>query len=186
MKVQKTMLKVLSLITCLLLLFSSCKKKNEPNPTVDSFLPMQVGNYWGTANRQNNYTEIQEEVQINDKTYYKFYSLIGGDAIAISYLRIDEQNRLVESYPKDPSRIYVRADFNAKVGDVFFTLNDQTVNDYKVVVANKTENAMSFNFDMIYHPNLKGQIRTDTYIKGRGWNVNFEKIIINGKVVKGK
>lgn len=186
MKTQKGILKKLSLIAYLLILLSSCKDDNKPTPTVNSFLPMQVGNYWGTANRQGSYTEIQETVQINGKTYYKFFSLIGGDGLSTSYLRIDEKNRLVESYPNDPSRVYVRADFNAKVGDVFYTLNDQTVNDCKVVVASKNENEMSFNYDMIHHPHLKGQIRTETYIKGRGWNVNFEKIIINGKVVKGK
>lgn len=184
MKSQKTKISILGIILCLLMLFSSCKKDGNQADDANSFLPMQVGNYWGTANRQNSYTEIQETVEINGKTYYKFYSLVGGDAISIVYLRIDEQNRLVESYPNYPSEIYVRADFNAKVGDVFYTLDDQTVNDYKVVVRSKTKNEMSFDYDMVYHPNLKGQIRTDTYIRGRGWSSNFEKIIINGKVYK--
>ncbi len=186
MKFQKTILKVLSLIACVLLLASSCKKKEEANPIIDSFLPMQVGNYWGTANRQDSYTEIQETVQINGKTYYKFFSLIGGDGVSVSYLRIDEQNRLIQAFPTEPSKIYVRADFNAKVGDEFYTLNDQTVNDYKVTVSGKTDKEMSFDFRMIYHPNFQNQVRTDTYIKGRGWAGNFEKVIINGKVVKEK
>lgn len=182
----QNILRAIVVVLCLVVLFSSCKKKDEQVSDVDSFMPMQVGNYWGTANRQISYTEIQETAQINGKTYYKFYSLIGGDAISVSYLRIDEQNRLVESYIKEPSRIYVRADFNAKVGDVFYTLNDQTVNDYKVTVSKKTDNEMSFDFDMVYHPNLKGQVHTNTYVKGIGWKDNFEKIIINGKVIKGK
>ena len=185
MRTKKSILKGIFVVAFLALVFSSCKKKDDPISAVDSFMPMQVGNYWGTANRQNSYIEIQETTQIDGKTYYKFYSLIGGDAISTSYLRIDEQNRLVESFPHQPSRVYVRADFNAKAGDVFYTLNDRTVNDYKVTVKSKTEKAMSFDFEMVYHPNLKGQVHNVTYIKGIGWSDNFEKIIIDGKVIKG-
>ena len=143
-------------------------------------MPMHIGNYWGTSNREISYTEIQDTLRIDNKLYYKFFSLVGGDAFGVSYLRIDEQNRLIEAYPKYPNRIYVRADFDAKVGDVFYTLGDQTVNDYKVKVASKTDTEMSFDFEMVYHSTLKGQIHTNKYIKGRGWSGNFEKVILNG------
>lgn len=180
MKNLKVIFKSISLIVCCLILLSSCKKQTISNSAIDSFLPMQVGNYWGAVDRKN-YTEIQDTVRINGQLYYKFFSLIGGDGASTSYLRIDEQNRLVESYPENPLRIYVRADFSAKVGDVFYTLGDKTVNDYKVTVTEKSDTEMTFDYEMIYHPNLKGQVRTEKYIKGRGWAFNFELIIINGK-----
>lgn len=184
MKNKKAIIKGFTIFALLIIVFTSCKKDRNNGDKIDSFLPMQVGNYWGTANKQNSYTEIQDSVLINNKLYYKFYSLVGGDGISISYLRIDEQNRLIESHPNSTNKIYVRADFNANLGDIFYTLSDQTVNDYKVTVTSKTAIEMSFTFEMVYHPNLKGQTHVVKYIKGRGWAENFEKIIINGKAYK--
>jgi len=171
-----------SLILALFTFFfiSACKKnKTEPAAT-DSFLPMQIGNLWYL--NSENYTEIKDKVMINNKFYYQFYSLIGGDAISISYLRIDEQNRLIESYPDSPLKIYLKADFNANVGDRFFTTGDKEYNDNEVTVVQKSDTEMSFSFDAVYHPNLKGHPYTVKYLKGKGFPGNWKKIIINGVV----
>ena len=167
------------------LLFIACKKDGNEDPKLnasDSFLPMQIGNYW----RMNaeNYTEIQDTVRISKKLYYKFYSLVGGDAIAVSYLRIDKDNQLWESWPSSDGKEYLRAKFNANVNDTFFTLNDQTVNDYKVKMIQKTDDKRSFEFDMVYHPNLAGHPHTVTYIKGLGFPGAWNGLKIDGKVIK--
>jgi len=159
---------------------SSCKKGSDQNPMNDSFLPMQIGNYWWMS--ASSYTEIQDTLHINGKLYYKFYSLIGGDAMSTTYLRIDEQNKLIEAYLDQPLKTYTRADFNAKIGDRFFTLGDQTVNDYQVTVVAKSNSEMIFEFDMVYHPNLNGNTFKVGYLKGKGWAEKWKKIKINGLV----
>ncbi|WP_131537382.1 hypothetical protein [Pedobacter nototheniae] len=174
---------VAAAIAIVVLMSSSCKNKmaTDKNPS-NSFFPMQIGNYWKMS--PTSYTEIQDTTQIDGKLYYKFYSLVGGDATSTNYYRIDEQNRLVESYTDDPKKVYVKADFNAKPGDIFYTLNDKTENDYQVKVLSKTDSDMVFEFDMVYHPNLKGSKHTEKYIKGKGWADNWKEIKINGKVYK--
>jgi len=149
-------------------------------PIKDSFLPMQIGNLWFLNNE--NYTEITDTVRINNKLFYQFYSLIGGDVTSTSYLRIDEQNRLIESYPDAPLKIYLKADFNASLGSKFFTTGDKDYNDNEVTVLQKSDTEMTFSFDMIYHPNLKGHPHSIKYIRGKGFTGNWKKLKINGIV----
>lgn len=152
---------------------------NEP---ANSFLPMQIGNQWRIDSQ--NYTEIQDTVRMDGKLYYKFYSLIGGDAVSTVYLRIDENNQLMESWPDSTGKQYTRAKFNSKVGDSFFTLNDGTTNDYKVTVIEKTDKKITFSFEMIYHDNMKGESHQVTYVKGQGLDDDWKSIKIDGKMVK--
>jgi len=161
----------------------SCQRKKIREDTTDSFLPMQIGNLW-YINAQS-YTEIQDTLRINKKLFYKFYSIIGGDATSTVYLRIDEQNRLIESYPDDPSKTYIHAEFNAKKGDQFFTTGNKDENDNEVTVVQKSDSMVTFSFDPIYHPNLKGHPNKVKYIKGKGWAEQYQKIKIGG-VVYGK
>ena len=163
-----------------LILLGACKKNEVEPATNDSFLPMQIGNLW--YSNGENYTEIKDTVRINNKLFYKFFSLIGGDAFSVYYLRIDEQNRLVESYPDAPLKIFVRADFKANVGDKFFTTGDMGYNDNEVTVVQKSDTEMTFSFDAVYHPNLKGHPHSIKYIKGKGYPGNWKKVIINGVV----
>ncbi|MCZ4245797.1 hypothetical protein [Pedobacter punctiformis] len=164
------------------LMSASCKNMAAHKNLPDSFLPMQVGNYWKMS--ATSYTEIQDTLRIDGKLYYKFYSLVGGDATSTNYYRIDEQNRLVEGYIDEPKKVYVKASFNAKLGDIFYTLNDKTENDYQVKVVSKTDSDMVFEFDMVYHPNLKGSKHTEKYIKGKGWADEWKEVKINGIVYK--
>ena len=163
------------------LFFVGCTN-NKTNDSSQSFLPMQIGNYW-KKNAQN-YTEIQDTLTINGKLYFKFYSLIGGDAASTSYLRIDEHNQLIESWPSEPAREYIHAKFDGKVKESFFTLNDKTINDYKVTIINKTDEKITFSFDMIHHPNINGHPHQISYIKGQGLADKWSHIKINGKIVK--
>lgn len=167
-----------------LILFSlsilSCQKRKHENAAADSFLPMQIGNLW-YMNKMS-YTEIKDTVRINKMLFYKFYSLVGGDASSTFYLRIDENNKLIESYPDDSTRTYTRADFNAKIGDKFFTTGEKDENDNEVTVVQKSDNEMTFSFDPVYHPNLKGHPSEVKYIKGKGWAEKYEKIKIDGVV----
>lgn len=163
-------------------LLVACKTAKMHNDAGQSFLPMQVGNYWKMD--AQNYTEIQDTMRIDGKLYYKFYSLIGGDAVSTAYLRIDENNHLLESWPEASSKEYTRAMFNSKVGDSFFTLNDHTANDYKVTVIEKSDKKITFSFDMGYHENLKGRPHQVTYMKGVGLEENWKSIKIDGKIIK--
>lgn len=176
------MIKALKFLSFILvsLFVLSCLRKKVQNDGADSFLPMHIGNLW-FMNAQS-YTEIQDTVRINKKLFYKFYSLVGGDASSTFYLRIDEQNKLVESYPDDSLKTYVRADFNAKMGDKFFTTGEKDENDNEVTVVQKSDSTMTFSFDPVYHPNLKGNSSQVRYIKGKGWADNFKKLKINGVV----
>lgn len=174
---KKTILKYFAI-----LLFVSCKTPQMNNETASSFLPMKIGNQW-TIDSQN-FTEIQDTVRINGKLYYKFYSLIGGDAVSTAFLRIDENNQLMESWQDSTGKEYTRAKFNSKVGDSFFTLNDGTTNDYKVTVIEKTDEKITFSFEMIYHDNMKGESHQITYVKGQGLDDGWKSIKIDGKIVK--
>lgn len=167
----------LSLITST---FYGCKKdRSEIQPAmVDSFLPMQVGNLW--YSNKENYTEIRDSVLIDGKLFYKFYSLVGGDGIGISYLRIDENGKLIAGDPRYPALKVMRADFSAKVGDRFFTTGSGNDTDQEVTVTEKTTAQMSFSFDAIYHPNLKGHPFIVSYIKGQGFPGNWTRLRING------
>lgn len=168
------------LVICLMVGIYGCRKDpviSNP-PSVDSFLPMQVGNLW-YANKEN-YTEIQDSVLIGGKLFYKFYSLIGGDAVATSYMRIDERGRLIVGDPKNPAFSALRADFNAKVGDKFFTTGTGSDTDNEVTVVQKSDTEVTFSFDAIYHPNLKGHPYQVKYIKGRGFPGNWTRLKING------
>lgn len=167
------------------LFFSACtmhSTKNENNESSQSFLPMQIGNYWKID--PQNYTEIQDTLRIDGKLYFKFYSLVGGDAVSTSYLRIDENNQLLESWPSAAGKEYLRAKFNGKVKDTFFTLNDKSENDNKVTIVAKSDKKITFSYDTIYHPNLKGHPNTISYIKGQGLEDNWNTIKINGVIIK--
>jgi hypothetical protein len=172
------------LIVLLLAFFAvSCdKEETDINSPSDSFLPLQVGNYWRMDDQ--NYTEVRDSVWIRGKLYYKVYSLIGGDGISEDYLRIDEQQNLISSSPRYPDSQYIRARFGANQGETFQTLGNQTYNDYKVTVTKKTDKEITFSFDMIYHPNLKGHPHTVTYVKGLGWKADWKEVRISGVIVK--
>ncbi|MNL06390.1 hypothetical protein D3C87_1270240 [compost metagenome] len=166
----------------LLFFFVACKSDQTTGDATNSFLPLQIGNYWKID--AQNYTEIQDTIRIDGKLYYKFYSLVGGDAVSTAYLRIDENGKLKESWPDATDKEYTRAQFNSNVGDSFYTLNDTTTNDYKVTVVEKTDEKITFSFDMVNHDNLKGKPHQVTYIKGIGLDDNWKSIKIDGKIIK--
>lgn len=184
------MKKVFSVLVLIVVLNMSCTKEGETPentslnvPETGSFLPMHIGNYWRKA--AHSFTEIQDTLRFNQQLYYKFYSLVGGDAILIQYLRIDTQNQLWEGYPNQPGKEYLHAKFDANINDIFYSLNDQTWNDYKIRLVGKTENIRVFEWDMIYHPNLKGHPNTRSFRRGLGWNDDqWESVRINGVVYK--
>ncbi|MFI5452203.1 hypothetical protein ACHMWN_08610 [Pedobacter sp. UC225_61] len=149
-----------------------------------SFLPMQVGNLW-QINAQN-FTQIQDTLSIGGNLYFKFHSLIGGDAVDTKYLRIDGAGQLLEAYPNDPGNTYLHACFNGKLGEEFFTLKDGSENDYKVRIIEKTPEKMTFEFEMVYHPKLKGDKHTVSYVKGIGLQGKWNKVVIGGRTVKGE
>ena len=177
---KKTFLPLL--VFPLLIVSCTMQDKNQNKNASESFMPMQIGNYWKVD--AQNYTEIKDTLGIDGKLYYEFYSLVGGDAVSKVFLRIDENKQLVESWPSSEGKIYVRAQFDGKLNDNFFTLNDKPTNDYKVTIVEKSDRKMTFSFDMIYHDNLKGQPHQETYIKGQGFDGNWNEIKIDGKIIK--
>jgi hypothetical protein len=166
----------------LLFFFVACKPNQTTSDAANSFLPLQIGNYWKID--AQNYTEIQDTLRIDGKLYYKFYSLVGGDAVSTTYLRINENGKLMESWPDGTGKEYTRAQFNSNVGDSFYTLNDKTTNDYKVTVVEKTDEKITFSFDMVNHENMKGKPHQVTYIKGIGLDDKWKSIKIDGKIIK--
>lgn len=148
----------------------------------ESFLPMHIGNYW--KNDENNYIEIIDTLRIQGDLYYKFHQLIGGDMRGISYLRIDSNQNLIERFIDNSNNIsdniFTHAKFDAEIGSTFWTLNDQSVNDFKATVIIKDSTLRTFEFQVIYHPNLNDK-HTKTYIKGLGYDV-FDEVKINGEI----
>ncbi|NEU09590.1 hypothetical protein GZH53_14785 [Flavihumibacter sp. R14] len=165
------------------LMLTSCEKKPlelEKFSSTESFLPMEIGNYWRIGTQD--YIEIQDTVRFGDHLYYKFFGLTGGDVHSTTYMRLDANNQLWEGYPRDPGKEYLKAKFDANVNDTFFTLNDQSVNDYKVKLIEKTADKRVFEMDMVYHPNFKGHPHTVTYIKGKGFEGPWKTMRISGVV----
>lgn len=177
-------MKISQLLSLLLIVFiSSCQNKTAKEiPASESFMPLQIGNRWDMGSQ--NYTEIQDTVRIDNQLYYKVYSLIGGDATDTKYLRVDEKNQLLEAFPDQPGKVYTHAKFDANVNDEFYTLGDKTENDYKVKLVDKTADKRTFEFDMVYHPNLKGETHKVTYLKGIGLDQDWKHIKIDGKVIR--
>jgi hypothetical protein len=173
------------LIAAILLISTACNKKDDTkkaDESANSFLPLQIGNYWKVDSQ--NYTEIQDTVRIKGILYYKLFSLTGGDVASEEYYRIDENQNLILGSVRYPDHQYLKAKFNASVGETFQTLGDKSYNDYKVTVIEKTDNKITFSYDMIYHPNLKGHPHTISFVKGLGWANSWKAVRINGKILR--
>lgn len=177
-----TMTKIILHLLLLPFILLACNSNTINQEASESFSPMQIGNYWKTD--AQNFTEIKDTVRIDGKLYYQYYSLTGGDAISETYLRIDENNQLKESWPSGEGKEYTRAQFNANVGDRFFTLNDQSTNDYQVTVIKKTDQEITFSFEMIYQDNMKGEKHEVTYVKGIGLKDNWKSIRIDDQIIQ--
>ena len=177
---------ILLLIT-IALSFTGCESNDaEINRTedsnqyvADSFFPMAVGNYW-RINDQN-YTEITDTIRIEGVLYYEVYSLIGGDASLTEYLRIDNENNLIQRSPTNVDWNYVKAKFNSSIGDTFFTLKDSSYNDLKVTTISKSEDDIQFEYQMTYHPILTNK-HIVVYKKGLGLVENWKEVRIDGVV----
>lgn len=177
--------------TCIIFLLAACKKEEstgynsdgKPITGSDSWYPMQVGNYWRISD--NDYTEIQDTLRINNKLYYKFYSLIGGDGQSVNYLRIDENQNLIEAYTRYPNQEDTRAKFAGQLGEVFSpsSSNQNTGNNFFVKISYKSESKMIFLLDIDHNNFLYGGIPT-TYYKGIGPDYDglYTTIKIGGKV----
>ncbi len=171
MKHLVTMLVFLSFIS------TGCKKEKQvetyDNPPLnnESYLPMQVGNYW-KINDQN-YTKILGTKTISDQLFYEVVSLIGGDAGSVQYLRINDDGDLIEMYPDGSSTVYTHAKFNAEEGGIFYTTGRGDLSDNMVKLVEKKDDIIKFEWDMVYHPNMKGHKSYRSYKKGLGF---FEEI----------
>ena len=138
-------MKELNIFFVLLLILSSCSNdENSPKVSEESFLPMHIGNYWKL--NEENFTKIVDTLRIQGDLYYKFYSLTGGDAVGTEYLRIDDDQNLIGTYPDNPEFKYTDAKFSADPGSTFWTIDDQSVNDFKVTVTEKNKSSRAFEF----------------------------------------
>lgn len=184
---------VLSL--ALIVFVVACKKTNnignneliaagKPITTSTSFFPLQIGNYWYID--ANDYTEIQDTLRIQGKLYYKFYSLVGGDAGSTNYLRLDENLQVVEAYPAYPNFYYIHAKFNANVNDTFYPIGNGSVNDHLMKVAYKSGYKMVFLVDVYNNNFASAQSFSDTYLKGIGLDDKYTRIKIDGIVYSYK
>ena len=177
--------KILFLVTILLYVTSCESNDPEISKTVDSyqyfsdsFFPLAIGNYW-RMNDQN-YTEITDTILIAGVLYYEVYSRIGGDASLTEYLRIDNENNLIQRSPRNPAWNYIKAKFNSSIGDTFFTLKDSSL---KVTTISKSEDIMQFEYQMVYHPLLSSK-HIIVYKKGLGPVENWKEVRIDGVIYK--
>lgn len=171
------MLIIIGLINSCYLHCSKSRKVNNHNfpiNTQNEYLPLQIGNYWKIDD--NNYRKIIDTVYIENKKYYKFSIITGGDVESIRYLRINKSNMLLEAFPNKPGYIYTEAQFNKQKGEIFFTSHDTCVNNKKVTVINKNNSIIRFRYDLLA-PNNGSY--TVTYKKGIGWCDNYKQIKIN-------
>ena len=177
MKTQITLI-----IAFLLICISGCKKEDKTDDTFnsDSYLPMKIGNYWKI--NSDNYTEITDTIRINGFLFYKFYSIIGGDGRDTHYLRIDENNDLIEKIPDRPDMRFTHAKFNSKIGDKFH-FEDTAPFYYLVSVIYKRHDIIKFEFKWISDPRLAGSY-TKTYKKGMGFIGIWKEIRINETTYK--
>ena len=158
---------LLSLLLISLLLVTSCRKEKieiEKTGPAESFLPMEIGNYW---RNKEAYIRILDTVRFDGRLYYKFLSVLSNDMLFQEYLRIDGQKQLWSGIPGNSGKEYLKARFNAKLGDTFYTLNDQSWNDYLVKLIEKSETRRVLELDLVYDPYLKAQKHNETYIKGK-------------------
>lgn len=149
-------------------------KESKINQSL-GFMPMQVGNYWGYDDYYNNYTRITSTININGEKYFRFTTISGGDGASYEYLRIDEDNNLIRSHPRDSLRTFVLAKFDAEKGETFNTIDSSSYGHYKVTVTKKTRDEMSFKYE------LKDKKYTWKFIKGFGRDFDFKIVRINGK-----
>lgn len=179
-------MKFLFVFTAFILVAVGCNKDKEPAqpvyPTEGSYMPMEVGNYWRM--NDENFTRITATTEINGKLFYEFSYRVGGDVFGKSYYRIDEDNSLIGSYPDDPTSIYTHAKFNINVGEGFYTTGKKDWNDYYVKLFEKDKDIITFEYDMVYHPNLKGQKIYRSFRKGIGFVDSWKEVKIGDKVYK--
>ncbi|GAB3425990.1 hypothetical protein GCM10027516_29350 [Niabella aquatica] len=164
---------------------SACSKKGvnkQYSYEGDSYLPMEVGNYWRT--NDENYIKITDTKMIDNGLFYEFSSRIGGDVFGKNYYRIDKDNNLIEKFPDHPGSVYTHAKFGAKVGDVFYTTGKKDWNDLYVKITYKGDEQITFEYDMINHPNLKGQKSYRSFKRGFGFAQNWKEVKIGDKVYK--
>ena len=176
MKTQFTLI-----VTFLLIIISGCRKEHTTVVPFnsDSYLPMKIGNYWKI--NSDNYTEIKDTIRIKGFLFYKFYSLIGGDGLAIEYLRIDENNDLIEKIPDHPEVTYTHAKFSSKIGNKFYFEDTAPLNYLVTVIYNK-QDIIKFEFKNISRPELGGYIKS--YKKGMGFVGNWKEVRINETTYK--
>ena len=187
--------KIIIIGCCCLLLLSACSQeisevdegainwKTDTNTySSDSFLPMRIGNYWKYDD--GNYISITDTLRIEGALFYKFESLTGYDAYGTQYQRLDEDNNLIERSPTNPDWVYLHAKFESEVGTKFYTLNDRTVNDYEVTLKSLFSDIIVFEFEMMYHPLLKGQKHIVSYKKGLGFTGNWKETKIDNIVYR--
>lgn len=166
------------LFVLLVILFSCSNDDDSPKVSEESFLPMHIGNYWKL--NDENFTEIVDTVRIQGDLYYEFYSLTGGDGVGTKYLRIDDQQNLIGTYPDNPEFTYIDAKFSADLGSTFWTIGDQSINDFKVNVIEKEKSSRAYEFQTVNQPNGDGK-HIVKYTWGLGWD-DYKEIKINGKL----
>jgi len=177
---MKTQISVILFI--LLMCPVACTKNDDAdtNNISGSFYRMSIGNYWKI--NEANYTKIVDTVKIGSNLFYKFYSLIGGDGIAIEYLRIDEENNLIGGLPDDPQWKSLHAKFNSIVGDTFYRLNDPLLSDYRIVTTFKNNDTIKFEWERINHPYMHNK-STKAYKRGFGLLGNWKEVNINNELI---
>lgn len=176
-------MKYLSVVLSFVIIIATgCKKGASDISNENSYLPMKVGNYWRV--NDENYIEITGMKVIDNKLFYEFSERTGGDVFGTRYYRLDENNDLIEKYPKYPGDFFIHAKFSAKVGDEFYTTGKKDWNDLYVKVTAKDDNIMTFEYDIINHPNLKGQKNYKTFRKGLGFDQNWKEVKIENKIYR--
>ena len=158
--------------------FTSCESDNEAS-SEENWLPLEIGNYW----KKGEYVlyEVVDTVRIDGDLFYKIQMQFSYDEGGTKYLRIDENQNLIEKFPNNPGTQSLRAKFDIELGDTFYQNDNNPGSDFLGTLMERTDSIMSFRFQRVNHPTLTDE-HTDIYINGLGWWYDWEEIKIGEDV----
>jgi hypothetical protein len=141
---------------------------------------MSIGNYW--KHDDENFTEITDTLRIQGDLYFKFESIIGGDGYSQHYLRITDNQNLIEVNPDVPDFKIIVAKFSIPLNDIFWSLNNQSTNDQKITLIKKEDNLRTYECLNFSFPDVIKYYTS--YTRGLGWNHYPGILEINYKQIK--
>lgn len=158
--------------------FSSCESDNEES-SEENWMPLEIGNYWKKGEYVR--SEVVDTVRIDGDLFYKIDMRLSLDELGTMYLRIDENQNLIEKFPNNLGYQSLRAKFDIELGDTFYQNDNNPGSDFLGTLMERTDSIMTFRFQRVNHPTLTDE-HTDVYINGLGWWYDWDEVKIGDDV----